>query len=539
MQPIQSDLSPTNPAASEPISGDCLALDRVGSVARPRSGELRMRAMRLEGPGLAPRLEMLPVPRPREGEALLRVLAAGVCHTELQLIEGNLNPGVWPLTPGHEIVGEVVAGAPELLGQRVLVYDGRPCGECAWCAQDQEQVCPNAGAQPGLSTDGGFAEYVCVPVECLVALADTLDPVEAAPLGCAAATAFHALHSVAGVQPGESVAVYGIGGLGLPLIQLGLARGARVLAIGRSPGKLALARELGAEVVDASAGDPVLDVRRLTRGEGVHVVFDLVGSDESMPAALQMLRRQGRLVFVGYGSARFQVNPLQLVLRETRLFSSLGNTRAELREVVRLAAAGALRVPIAASYALEGVAKALESLRTGQVVGRAVVVPALAPRHAEARETAFPSKVHVILSNEASASRLTPGVWILRKLTMTRNLVMPRRRSRPSSWPSSIAASTRRAMMRSSTLSPCDCSPISSPTTVPIVCCASAAGGYQPASHTGARSHPCPSPHSKKRCSLPSQLTARSSSTPVVPPCQSAKAATFTPASGCTTATPS
>jgi hypothetical protein len=215
---------------------------------------------------------------------------------------------------------------------------------------------------------------------------------------------------VAGVQLGESIAVYGIGGVGLPLIQLGLARGARVLAVGRSPGKLALARELGAEVVDASSGDPVLDVRRLTRGEGVHVVFDLVGSDESMPAALQMLRRQGRLVFVGYGSARFQLNPLQLVLRETRLVSSLGNTRAELREVVRLAAAGALRVPIAASYALEDVGQALESLRAGQVVGRAVVVPALAPRHVEAKETASPSKVPVILRNEGSASRLTPGV---------------------------------------------------------------------------------------------------------------------------------
>jgi hypothetical protein len=129
-----------------------------------------------------------------------------------------------------------------------------------------------------------------------------------------------------------------------------------------------------------------------------------------MPAALQMLRRQGRLVFVGYGSARFQLNPLQLVLRETRLVSSLGNTRAELREVVRLAAAGALRIPISARYALEEVGLALEALRAGQVVGRAVVVPALAPRHAEAKETASPSKVPVILRNEGPASRLTPEV---------------------------------------------------------------------------------------------------------------------------------
>ena len=339
-----------------------------------------MRAVRLDGPGLPPRVERLPAPRPREGEVLLRVLAAGVCHTELQLLDGTLDPGVWPLTPGHEIVGEVTDGPADLIGQRALVYYSRPCGECEWCAQGQEQVCPNAGPQPGLSTDGGFAELVCVPADSLVRLPDGLDPHEAAPLGCAAATAYHALHAVACVQPGETIAVFGVGGVGLPLIQLGVLRGARVLAVGRSASKLALARELGAELVDASAGDPVLAVRRLTGGQGAHAVFELVASEESMSAALAMTRRRGRLVFVGYGSARLRLNPLELVLRETQLLSSLGNTRAELREVVRVAASGALKVPIAGEYALEDVPGVLEALRAGQLVGRAVVVPSAVPR---------------------------------------------------------------------------------------------------------------------------------------------------------------
>src|SRR5918911_567153 len=345
-----------------------------------RTDRVVMRAVRLDGPGLAPRVERLPVPRPREGEALLRVLAGGVCHTELQLLDGTLNPGVWPLTPGHEIVGDVVDGPAELIGQAALVYYSRPCGECEWCAQGQEQVCPNAGPQPGLSTDGGFAEYVCVPVDSLVPLAAGMAPLAAAPLGCAAATAYHALHAVACVEPGEIIVVFGVGGVGLPLIQLGVLRGARVVAVGRSPSKLAVARDLGAETVDASNGDPVLTVRRLTRGQGVHAVFELVASEESMPAALAMLRRRGRLVFVGYGSARLRLNPLELVLRETQLLSSLGNTRAELREVVALAARGALWVPIAGEYALEDVPGVLEALRAGQLVGRAVVVPGLASR---------------------------------------------------------------------------------------------------------------------------------------------------------------
>ena len=339
-----------------------------------------MRAVRLDGPGLAARVERLPVPRPRDGEVLLRVLAAGVCHTELQLQDGTLDLGVWPLTPGHEIVGEVTDGPPDLIGQRALVNYSRPCGECEWCAQGHEQICPNAGPQPGLSTDGGFAERVCVPADSLVCLPERLQPTEAAPLGCAAATAYHALHAVAGVQPGETIAVFGVGGVGLALIQLGVLHGARVVAIGRSAAKLALARELGAEIVDASVHDPVLDVRRLTGGPGAHAVFELVASEASMSAALAMVRRRGRLVFVGYGSARLRLNPLELVLRETQLLSSLGNTRNELREVVRLAARGALRVPIAGEYALEDVAGVLEALRAGQLVGRAVVVPSARPR---------------------------------------------------------------------------------------------------------------------------------------------------------------
>ena len=347
-----------------------------------------MRAVRFYGPGLEPRVEELPTPTPRPGCALLRVLASGVCHTELQLLDGTLNPGVWPLIPGHEIAGEVLEVWPDdsahpaetaaiRAGQRALVYYSQPCGECAWCCAGQEQVCPNAGPQPGLSADGGYAELVLVPLDCLVPLPDALDPAAAAPLGCAAATALHALH-VAEVQAGETVVVYGIGGVGLPLIQLARLAGARVLAVGRSAGKLRLAQELGAEVVDASAGNPELAVRRLTGGEGAHTVFELVGGAATMPAALNMPRRQGKLVFVGYGPARLSLNPLHLVLRETRILSSLGNSRKELGEVVQLAARGLLRVPLAAEHALEDAAAVLAALRTGELEGRAVLRPALA-----------------------------------------------------------------------------------------------------------------------------------------------------------------
>jgi D-arabinose 1-dehydrogenase-like Zn-dependent alcohol dehydrogenase len=414
-------------------------------TARTNDRQATMRAVRFYGPGLEPRTEELPAPARRPGCALLRVLASGVCHTELQLLDGTLNPGVWPLIPGHEIAGEVLevwpgdgrsaavggptAGRPRTSvaepgeagagadsggggpsgprasvgeadtragadsgggggspataaravakGQRVLVYYSQPCGECAWCRAGQEQVCPNAGPQPGLSADGGYAELVRVPLDCLVPLPEGLDPAAAAPLGCAAATALHALH-VADVQAGETVVASCFGGVGLPLIQLARLAGARVLAVGRSAGKLRLAEEMGAEVVDASAENPELAVRRLTGGEGAHTVFELVGGAATMPAALNMARRQGKLVFVGYGPARLSLNPLRLVLRETRILSSLGNTRAELSDVVQLAARGLLRVPLAAEHALEDAAAVLAALRAGEIEGRAVLRPELA-----------------------------------------------------------------------------------------------------------------------------------------------------------------
>jgi D-arabinose 1-dehydrogenase-like Zn-dependent alcohol dehydrogenase len=371
-----------------------------------------MRAVRLDGPGLEPRVERVPVPRLAAGEALLKVLAAGVCHTELQLLDGTLNPGVWPLTPGHEIVGEVLSGPPHLVGARALVYYGRPCGECGFCLAGQEQVCPDAGPQPGLSTDGGFADLVRVPSDCLVPLPAGLDPSAAAPLGCAAATALHALDGVAEVRPGETMVVYGVGGVGLALVQLGALRGARVVAIGRSDAKLELARSFGAtDVVNASAGDPVLAVARATGGQGAHAVFELVGAESTLLAGIDMLRRQGRLVLVGYGSAQLRINPLKLVLRETRLLSSLGNTRSELEEVVRLATAGKLHMPIAGEYPLESAAAVLAELRAGGVVGRAVLVPA-AVAHvvppaapADALTPAAPAAAHVAHEASREASR--------------------------------------------------------------------------------------------------------------------------------------
>ncbi len=339
-----------------------------------------MQAARYHGPGAGLVLEAVAVPEPGPEEAVVRVAAAGVCHTELQFLAGTLNLGVAPLTLGHEIAGEVAAVGHAVrevtVGDRVVVYYYAPCGACRWCASGHENLCPNTAAQVGFTSDGGFAPYVRVAARNLVPVPETLPLDEAATVGCSVATALHALRAVADVRLGDTVVVYGVGAVGFALVQLARLAGARVIAVGRTPEKLALARELGADaVVSARATDPVAAVLDLTAGEGADVVFEGVASAETMDHAVRMLRRRGRLVFVGYGADRFAVNPLLLVLREAQVLGAVGNTLEELREAVALAASGRVRAIVGERVPLEQVSAALEALRAGRVVGRAVVLP--------------------------------------------------------------------------------------------------------------------------------------------------------------------
>lgn len=363
-----------------------------------------MRAARLYGPGQPLRLETTPIPAPAPGESLVRVRATGICHTELHMLDGVLNLGVTPLTPGHEVVGEVAemrplgsAGAQTprasagllpgsrdrdgdgvALGQRVLLYYYAPCGACRYCRGGDDNLCPNVTRQLGFTADGGYAEYLVAPTSSLVPLPAAISDEEAAGLACGGATALHAARAVANVRAGETAVVYGIGGVGCYLVQLCALAGARVIAIGRTQKKLDLAASLGAHVcVNATQDDPLAAVHDATRGEGAEVVFDLVASEETMAAAPRMLARRGRLVFAGYGGEPLRISPLWLVLRELQVRGAVGNTLAELREAVDLAAAGCLRSVVDRSFPLEQVNEALAALRGGELVGRALLVPSL------------------------------------------------------------------------------------------------------------------------------------------------------------------
>lgn len=337
-----------------------------------------MRAARYHGPGKALCLEMVTVRPPERGEALVRVKAAGICHTDLHFLSGVLNLGISPLTLGHEIAGEVAETGEDVtgikVGDRVLVSYYATCGRCHWCRTDRANLCPQVVAEYGFTADGGYAEYMVVPATNLVRLPDGLDLAEAATLGCSVTTAIHAAGTIAGVRLGETVLIYGAGGVGFGLIQYCKLAGARVIAVSRSAARRAKAIALGADVVVDGMRPVAEEVRAETQGEGADVVFELAGVSSTMGQAVNALRRRGRLVFVGYSTDQLTVSPLQLVIGELIVTASVGNTLDELVQAVDLAASGKIRAVVDRRVSLDELPDTLESLRRGEIVGRAVVV---------------------------------------------------------------------------------------------------------------------------------------------------------------------
>ena len=338
-----------------------------------------MKAVRYHGPGQPFRLEEVDRREPEAGEVLVRITASGICHTELHFKSGLLDLGVAPITMGHESVGRIEAVgegvSPGRADERVIIYYYVGCLECAYCHVSNEHLCPNLRAEYGFISDGGYAEYITVPARNAVPLPAAIPDVEAAPIGCGVTTAVHAA-KLAEPEIGEWVVVYGVGGVGFGLVQLARTTGARTIAVGRSAEKLDKALELGAEIaVNASEEAASERIRRITGGAGADVVYECVGTEESMKEASAALGRRGRLVFVGYSPDSFTVHPIQLVVFEQTVMGAVGATLNDLYEAVDLVERGVVRTAVDRTLALEQFESGLNALERGELVGRAVLVP--------------------------------------------------------------------------------------------------------------------------------------------------------------------
>ena len=316
-------------------------------------------------------------PSPGPGEALVRLHAAGVCATDLHVLEGMIEPDAYPMTVGHESAGlveEVGAGATVAVGDRVAVYNKIFCGACEQCLAGRQNICDNEPGQFGFNLDGGYAEYLNAPSRNLVALPDQVDFGTASVLACAGMTAVHAAR-LSNIGVGDTAVVNGIGGVGSMVLQVAALAGASVLAVADTQDKLELAKSFGAAggvVVDSAEGyDDLPDrIRALTDGRGTDLFFELVGTTKTMLAGIRSLAKHGRFVSTGYTEQVMEVHPIEFILPETVWISTVAATVRDLADAIRLAADGHISVPIAATYGLDGAAEALENLRQRRVLGR-------------------------------------------------------------------------------------------------------------------------------------------------------------------------
>jgi alcohol dehydrogenase, propanol-preferring len=320
-------------------------------------------------------LREVPIPVPGSGQALVEVVASGVCHTDLHAVDGDwpVRPKL-PFTPGHEGAGIVVAvgqGVSYLKeGDRVgIAWLHSACGHCEYCLSGWETLCPEQ-QNSGYSVNGSFAEYALGQADYLGRIPKNLSFVDAAPILCAGVTTYKGLKQT-GARPGEWVVISGCGGLGHVAVQYAKAMGLHVAAVDLGPEKMALARKLGAEItIDAKTQDPVKEIQKQIGG--AHGVLVTAVSPIAFKQGVGMLRRGGTCVLNGLPPGEFPVSIFEMVLNGYTLRGSIVGTRLDLEEALQFAAEGKVKATIE-TLPLDSINDIFTRLKKGQVNGRVVL----------------------------------------------------------------------------------------------------------------------------------------------------------------------
>jgi D-arabinose 1-dehydrogenase-like Zn-dependent alcohol dehydrogenase len=332
-----------------------------------------MKVAEVPSPGADFRIVEREIPKPDSGHVLIKVQACGVCHSDVLTKDGSW-PGIqYPRVPGHEIAGiieELGAGVSVWTkGQRVGVgWHGGQDGTCLSCRRGDFTNCKNLKV-PGISYDGGYAQYVVVPVEALAAIPESLSDVDAAPLLCAGITTYNALrHS--GALPGDLVAVQGIGGLGHLGVQFANKFGYQVAAIGRGSENAALAKKLGAHVYIDSAS--VSAAEALQKLGGARVILATAPSSKAMSELINGLGPNGELLVVGAASDPIEVTPLQLINGSKSIQGWASGTPADSEDTLHFAELTGVR-PMIEVYPLEKAGEAFARMMSGKAEFRVVL----------------------------------------------------------------------------------------------------------------------------------------------------------------------
>lgn len=334
-----------------------------------------MRAAVVEQFGKPLSIREVPVPPPGPGQALVEIVASGVCHTDLHAADGDwpVKPAL-PFVPGHEGAGVVAALGPGVShlkeGDRVgLAWLHGACGHCEFCLSGWETLCLEQ-KNSGYSVNGSFAQYALAQADYLGRIPKNLSYVDAAPILCAGVTTYKGLKETE-ARPGEWVVILGAGGLGHVAIQYAKAMGLHVAAVDLGTEKMALARKVGAEIaIDARTQDPAREVQKQIGG--AHGVLVTAVSPVAFKQAVGMLRRGGTCVLVGLPPGEFPVSIFDVVLNRYTLRGSIVGTRIDLEEALAFAADGKVKATIE-TLPLDSINDVLSRLKNGKVNGRIVL----------------------------------------------------------------------------------------------------------------------------------------------------------------------
>ena len=312
------------------------------------------------------------IPAPPAGHVRIRVLACGVCHSDMFVKEGQW-PGLdYPRSPGHEVAGVIDEVGPGVTawkkGQRVGVgWHGGHDGTCPSCRRGDFVTCAN-GKVTGFSFDGGYAEYMLAPAEAVAAMPESLDPAEAAPLLCAGITTFNALRN-SGARPGDVVAVQGIGGLGHLGIQFANKFGYHTVAIGRGAENAALAKKLGAHAYIDSQGNAVQELQKLG---GAKIILATAPSSKAMSALIDGLGVNGKMIVIGATPDPIEVAPFQLIGQRKGIQGWPAGSSADSEDTLRFAALSGVRTMIE-KFPLAKVNDAYARMMSGKAEFRVVL----------------------------------------------------------------------------------------------------------------------------------------------------------------------
>src|SRR5256714_11595197 len=308
-----------------------------------------MRAVQLTEIGKALAQAEIPIPEVGSSDVLIRVAAAGICHSDTHYRAGISKIDDLPLILGHEVAGRVEQVGSDVtqlsVGDRVCVHYLVHCGRCEFCVRGLEQFC-RSGQMIGKHRDGGYAEFIKVPGANAFPLPDEIPFEAGAIMMCSSATALHALRK-ARFKPGESIAIFGFGGLGFSALQLAHAFDCEdVYVVEINPAKLASAASMGAIAIDARAADPVEQIKEATSGTGVDVALELIGSEKTMRQAELCLGPLGRAALVGLTAESMPIHPYtELINKEVEIIGVSDHLATELPTLIEFVRSGKLRFP--------------------------------------------------------------------------------------------------------------------------------------------------------------------------------------------------